>query len=177
MSSWGNCDFSDLEKLQRQLEEISDNNKLDEFFEECAKELAERLLRKVKNRTPVYDWRKEQGLQKTKSGRLKKVKAVNFTTKNGKNVSFNAKIHHKGGTLRRNWDIGDIVKVGGNYRIQISNPIKYASYVEFGHSTRNRKSWVDGRFMLTISEQEIKKSAPGILEKKLKEYLRRRFND
>lgn len=173
MSSWGNCDFSDLEKLQRQLEKISDNNKLDEFFEECAKELAERLLKKVKNRTPV-------GNSTYAYKNVKDEKGNEIKYKKGKNKGKYKKKRittHTGGTLRRNWDAGDIIKIGGNYRIRISNIIKYASYVEFGHRTRNHKSWIEGRFMLTISEQEIKKSAPGILEKKLKEYFRRCFND
>ena len=28
--------------------------------------------------------------------------------------------------------------------------------LKFGHRTRNHKGWVQGRFMLTISEQELK---------------------
>lgn len=54
-----------------------------------------------------------------------------------------------------------------NYVIEIINPVEYASYVEFGHRTANHKGWVNGRFMLTISEQEIQQAAPAIIEKKL----------
>lgn len=51
MASWGTCDFSQLRQLQRQLEALQrDQNR---FCEECAKYLAQRLLAKVKRRTPV----------------------------------------------------------------------------------------------------------------------------
>lgn len=85
----------------------------------------------------------------------------------------------KGGTLRRGWTGGKnssavayadsltIHHFGDAYVIEIINPVEYASYVEFGHRTANHKGWVNGRFMLTISEQEIQQAAPAIIEKKL----------
>lgn len=57
------------------------------------------------------------------------------------------------------------------YQIEIINPVHYASYVEYGHRTRDHKGWVPGRFMLTISENELKTQAPKILEKKILKYL------
>lgn len=77
----------------------------------------------------------------------------------------------KGGTLRRGWTIGEIRKEGGIYKIDIINITEYASYVEYGHRTANHKGWVQGHFMLTISEQEIQEIAPRILESKIKKYL------
>lgn len=56
--------------------------------------------------------------------------------------------------------------------IEIVNPVKYASYVEYGHRTANHKGWVQGRFMLTISEQEIQNIAPNVLEAKLSKFLK-----
>jgi len=77
----------------------------------------------------------------------------------------------KGGTLRRGWTVGEVVKVDGGYSVEIINPTEYASYVEFGHRTRDHKGWVEGRFMLTISEQELEADAPRILENKLNKFL------
>lgn len=82
----------------------------------------------------------------------------------------------KGGTLRRGWSIGEVVKVGGNYKIEVINPTEYASYVEFGHRTSDHLGWVEGRFMLTISEQELEADAPRILENKLNKFLEGLFN-
>ena len=36
---------------------------------------------------------------------------------------------------------------------------------------QNGTGWVEGKYMLTLSEQEIRQSAPGILEAKLKKWL------
>ena len=55
--------------------------------------------------------------------------------------------------------------------IEIVNPVEYASYVEFGHRTRGGGGWVEGQFFLTISENELKKSAPAIIERKINNWL------
>ena len=148
-------DYDELKKLKDQIEKLGDPTQTDLFLTSCAKELATRLLAKVIKRTPVGQYPKGSG--KT------------------------------GGTLRRGWTGGNnsngtayaqsltVNKVGGDYVIEIINPVEYASYVEFGHRTRNHKGWVEGHFMLTISEEEIRKSAPRILEKKLEKYLKECF--
>ena len=56
-----------------------------------------------------------------------------------------------GGTLRRGWTVGTVIKSGKQYNIEVINSVEYASYVEFGHRTRNHKGWVPGQYMLTIS--------------------------
>lgn len=133
----------------------------------------------------------------TKSGvaRREKYKIVNFKTSSGQKVSFHADTSGKrGGTLRRGWtaktaeeaasgtgqgtavqaytDSLKVARAGNEYTIEIENPVEYASYVEFGHRKRGGKGWVKGRFMLTISEQELQAMAPGILQKKLEKFLR-----
>lgn len=150
MGKYGSCNFDDLKDLKRKLE-ILEKQKAEEFMEACAKELAVRLLAKVIKRTPV-------GQYPSGSGKV-------------------------GGTLRRGWTAGknqnaisyaqslQIQHVGDVYKIVITNPVDYASYVEFGHRTRNHKGWVEGKFMLTISEQEIQTIAPRVLENKIKKLL------
>lgn len=143
----GGCDFSQWQKLKENLE--ATDEQLNSFIESCAKELAARLLAKVIKRTPVGQYPASTG--------------------------------KKGGTLRRGWtagksatDYAQSLKVnhfGDTYVIEIVNPTEYASYVEFGHRTRNHKGWVQGKFMLTISEQEIETAAPAILERKIKKIL------
>ena len=82
----------------------------------------------------------------------------------------------KGGTLRRGWTIGEVKKTDNGFTIEVINPTEYASYVEFGHRTRNHQGWVEGRFMLTISEQELEADAPRILKNKFKKFLGDAFN-
>lgn len=79
-----------------------------------------------------------------------------------------------GGTLRRGWNVNKdfkVQKVGSNYVIEIVNPVEYASFVEFGHRTRGGGSWVEGQFFLTISESELQKSAPAIVERRIYKWL------
>ena len=151
MAKGGKVDFSDLEEFRNRLQNQFNQKQVDAFIDSCAKELAARLLAKVIKRTPVGDYPSGSG--------------------------------KKGGTLRRGWTGGkssgasayaNDLKVhhfGNAYVIEIINPIEYASYVEFGHRTRGGKGWVEGKFMLTISEQEIQANAGKILESKLKKKL------
>lgn len=151
MAKGGSVNYKDLEKFRDTVEKSLGANQVDAFIESCAKELAARLLAKVIKRTPV-------GQYPSGSGK-------------------------KGGTLRRGWTGGkssnatayaSSLKVnhyGGAYVIEIINPVEYASYVEFGHRTRGGNGWVEGKFMLTISEQEVQASASTVLENKLKKKL------
>lgn len=146
MARSGTFNFQDFEKIKNNLEKLN-QEQVDLFIDACAKELAARLLAKVIKRTPVGDYPNSSG--------------------------------KKGGTLRRGWTGGKnssavayadsltIHHFGDAYVIEIINPVEYASYVEFGHRTANHKGWVNGRLMLTISEQEIQQAAPAIIEKKL----------
>lgn len=146
MARSGTFNFQDFEKIKNNLEKLN-QEQVNLFIDACAKELVARLLAKVIKRTPVGDYPNSSG--------------------------------KKGGTLRRGWTGGKnssavayadsltIHHFGDAYVIEIINPVEYASYVEFGHRTANHKGWVNGRFMLTISEQEIQQAAPAIIEKKL----------
>lgn len=145
----GSFKSNDLKKLQKNLEKLQNP---EAFVEACAKELAARLLSLVIKRTPVGQYSKGSG--KT------------------------------GGTLRRGWtgsksqssasSYANTTKVNyfdGTYVIDIINPVEYASYVEYGHRKANHKGWVKGKFMMTISEQELEKITPRILENRIKKYM------
>ncbi|BDR66976.1 phage protein [Clostridium tetani] len=80
------------------------------------------------------------------------------------------------GHLRRNWQVGNVEKRGNAYVVEIFNNLEYASYVEYGHRTRDHKGWVEGRFMATISMQEIERQLPKFLEKKQVELLEQILN-
>lgn len=80
-----------------------------------------------------------------------------------------------GGTLRRGWTVGEVAKTTGGWTVEVVNPVEYAQSVEFGHRTRNHKGWVPGRFMMALSEQELEKDAPRILENKLDRFLKGGF--
>ena len=151
MAKNGSVDFKELEAFRERLQKSLGKQQMTLFIESCAKELAARLLAKVIKRTPVGKYPKSSG--------------------------------KKGGTLRRGWTGGQssaanayanslvVRHFGDVYVIEVINPVEYAPYVEYGHRTRGGKGWVEGKFMLTISEQEIESAAPKILERKLKKKL------
>lgn len=150
MGRMGSFNANDLKKFQKELEKLDKN--MDAFLQACAKELAARLLRLVIKRTPVGDYPKGSG--------------------------------KKGGTLRRGWTGGakssakgyaDSLAVhhfGDTYVVEIINPTWYAPFVEYGHRTPDHKGWVPGRFMMSISERELERIAPGVLEQKIEKLLR-----
>lgn len=142
MSRLGRANFDELKAIQKRMQKLSQSG-INQFCEQCAKELAARLLRKAIKRTPV-------------------------------GVYTDGKV---GGTLRRGWTIRNIKHTGNTYEVEIINPVEYANYVEYGHRTRSHKGWVQGRFMLTISEDEIKNIAPKLLENKLNLFLKEIFNE
>lgn len=170
-------DYGELQKLKKQIEQSCDQAQMDLFFESCAKELAARLLRKVIKRTPVGDYSEESGhyVKGKVGGTLRRgwtTEATGNAEHDDKAAMYNAMFGGSGTVSKSNMTVN---KVGNDYVIEIINPVEYASYVEFGHRTRNHKGWVEGKFMLTISEDEIRKSAPKILEKKLETYLKECF--
>ncbi|MGG4449649.1 HK97 gp10 family phage protein [Brevibacillus porteri] len=76
------------------------------------------------------------------------------------------------GDLRNGWHIGRIEKRGNAYHVEIYNNTYYASFVEYGHRTgKDLTGWVAGRFMLTISMQEIESELPKYIEKRMIELL------
>lgn len=153
--------FNGLTDFYEKVNQLN-QTEIDLFLESCAKELAARLLTKVIKRTPVGDYSKEV-----------EVVAKRNSKNHSKGETYTKKINPSGkigGTLRRGWTAQRDIRVnhfGDTFVIEIVNPIEYASYVEFGHRTRNHKGWVPGKFMMTISELEVAAVAPAILERKL----------
>ena len=156
---WGKVDFRELKELEQRLAKLEQTD-FDRFCREAAAEIAGRLLTKVKKRTiagVVPTYATEEAKQQYWAG-------------------------YTGGTLRDAWTILPVEKHGNNYVVTIVNNTEYASYVEFGHrQTPGRyvpalgkslkANWVKGRFMLTISEQELERELPAMLEKKLRKFL------
>lgn len=192
-------DFSQMKALKKRLEEAAGVKEAKEFNEACVRELAARFLAKVIKRTPT-------GLGAFEVIRDDKNNAVKY--KRGKNKG-KVKLQRlsNGGTLKRAWTAYSenqaesgrtldatsfarnmkVKKIGTSYQVTITNPMQYASYVEYGHrqtpgryvpalGKRLKKSWVPGVFMMTISESEVQKEAPRILRKKLKARLQEVFH-
>ncbi len=205
MGRWGRADFKALKELEERIDKLEQVD-FDRFCRETAAELADRLLAKVKKRTPVgkvpadiFDKRKDSVKVKVAASQTVRQKVgdgyVEYQRKVMRTRSFltrDAAIYqqywsgYKGGTLRGAWTILPIEKQGNTYVATIVNNTEYASYVEFGHRQRPgryvpalgkrlKANWVKGRFMLTISEQELENQLPKLLEKKLYAFLKEVF--
>jgi hypothetical protein len=168
MANGGKVDYRQLRKFQKKLQTQLSGEQLDKFIESCAKAVAARLLAVVVEKTPTGIYSGESYV------------CVRKLTHNGNKV-----VGKVGGTLKRGWTGGkkqDITSFaeslqvqhrGDTYVIEIMNPVEYASYVEFGHRTRNGGGvgWVEGHFMLRDSEIQLLREAPRALERKLKRKL------
>ncbi len=176
MSKNFTIDVSQLNELQNKLSAMADGKQqLEAFFRDCAKALAARLLQRVIKRTPVEENRSYTVIQ------------------NGQPRTY----HVKGGALRRGWTAGGssadawassakVVKKGNTYEVTVSNPVEYAPYVEYGHrqqpgryvpalGKRLKKAWVPGKFMLTLSTQEVEKLTPALMSQMINEFLNKVF--
>lgn len=159
MGRLGKADFRQLKALQKKIDKLSKVD-FDRFYTEAAKDMAGHLLNKVKKRTPVIY-----------------------------------------GKLRDAWAVLPIERQGDQYVITVINGLRYASYVEYGYRQQPGRFipgyWdgerfiynpdeeggmvlknicVGGRFMLTISIQELERMAPVLLEKRLLEFLKGCFD-
>ena len=161
MARWGNCQFDQLKEYADKLEKLTDAD-INDLCVKCSKELAARLLALVIPRTIVGDYPAGSGKV---GGTLRRgwtskthAEAASGKGKNGKPIKeYVASL--------------PVRKVGNYYIIKIINPVEYSPYVEFGHRTRSG-GWVDGKYMLTISEERLKQIAPRVLEKMLYQKIR-----
>ena len=154
---WGKVDYRELEALRDRLEQFQKVD-MDELCEKMAKNLAQRLLRRVKQRTPVG---KKPFEDEEVSEKEKEILAEYWSG-------------YQGGTLRNSWKINNTVTQNGIvYEIEVYNPTEYASYVEYGHRQRRGRyvpqignflssGWVEGKFMLKVSEEQVQSIAPRV---------------
>ena len=188
--------LSGLEAMKKNLENIQKNQ--DEIMASLVKSLGALLLRKVIFRTPVgvYEndfqtYKRDNKKKGIKVGDVKYDKNGNAKRKGYKSVTSKNVTYiyrRRGANLRRNWTIGEVFKNGNMYSVEVINSSFYASYVEYGHrqtpgrfvavlGKKLKRAWVPGRFMLTISENEIKENMDAILEKKLDNILKKVFGN
>lgn len=173
MANMGGFSVAGMKKLQKQLNKIQQGN-VEAFIDACAKELAARLLAKVIKHTPVRQYPANSG---KKGGTLRRgwTSKTHKEAENGSGTPNAAMAAAYAESLQIN-------HIGKMLQIEIINPVEYASYVEYGHrqepgryvpelGKRLKKGWVQGQFMLTVSEQEIQDIAPKVLTSKIKKFL------
>ena len=142
-NSWGSVDFSAFERWSKQIDKDIADNAAQKLTEQVLLELANRVLRRTKQKTPVDT-----------------------------------------GTLRRSWQVGEVVRHGDYLEVEIYNPVEYAEFVEYGHrqepgryvpalGKQLKQSYVPGQYMLTLSIKEVEALAPALIGKRSDEFMRR----
>lgn len=183
MARWGRVDYRQWVKFRDRLEKLQSAD-IPKFQEDMVQELANRLWRKVIKRTPVGKKPKFEGSKTVKVKGARRSRTF-MSAKWERYQQYWA--GYVGGELKRNWKIGNVVKNGAVFHVEVFNQTPYASHVEFGHrqtpgrfvpalGKRLKKGWVTGKFMLTISEKELQKDADKIVERKLDALLKEVFN-
>ena len=171
-------DTSDWDLFARKLKEARLTGY--SFYRQAAHELAARLLALVIPRTQV-------GQDTAETGKM------GGTMRRGWVCDRQSVAENNPGTPSamemRAWAYSLPVRHRGNtYEITVSNPVEYASYVEYGHrqqpgrfvpaiGKRLKANWVDGQYMLTISEVDMLKIQPQVLERLLHEWLEGMFGN
>lgn len=124
-------DDREIRRYKQNLERLLRGD-LEQFCKDTVNEMSARLLRLVKQKTPVET-----------------------------------------GSLRREWNIEVVQRQGEMYYTVVFNSLEYASYIEYGHRTKNHRGWVQGYFMMTLSEQELQTMSQAIITRKLEQFVRR----
>jgi len=145
MGKMGGFYAADIKQLQKDLSKLNQN--ADRFIQDCARELAARLLAGLLELTPESE----------AGGTLRR--------------GWTAQQHVSASGAAGYVESLTINHFDDTYIIEIINPVEYASYVEYGHRKRGGKGWVKGQFFMQIAEAEVDRAAPAILERKIKEYL------
>lgn len=82
------------------------------------------------------------------------------------------------GDLRNHWQLDHISRVGDSLHCWFSNPMNYATFVEYGHATpyhagapEGSEHWVDGYFMMTVTIAELERNMPSRFDKEFEAFI------
>lgn len=137
-------DCKELHAFVKKLERLNDK-RIHDFISDTSKALAARLIAMAKGRTNVI------------TGQLRR----GWTGEKEQSATAYA-------------NSLPVERSGDKFIITITNPVEYASYVEYGHRTVSG-GWVEGRYMLTRSEMELEEDLPRLLEHRIEIFFRRYF--
>lgn len=139
-----NLDMKELLEYSRNLAKGSDD--FEDFLKDFLIEMANRIIAKTKPRTP-----KDTGALRSSWGiETEKTKVIESTNDQGRKILK---------TIRT----GDIKYNGKEISLVLSNPMEYATEIEYGHRiVRNgvEVGWYEGKFMLKTSIDEVKRQMP-----------------
>lgn len=152
-------DFNEFSKFAREMRAVHSD------FDTCVKgvmlELGLKAVGKAKGRSPT-----DTGALKAswEIGNSKYGEAINYTKDDkGKDKFTLGNTKGKGATL------DSVMVVGDSFSITISNPMNYATFLEYG-TVRGIKPY----FMATVAIAEVQKKIPSVFNKHWERYLKQK---
>lgn len=155
-----NINYDQLKKYEKDLKEVYGG--IDNFLKSFLIEMAERVIAKTKPRTPVD------------TGSLRNAWGIETSKTSIEEVKDGDKI------VKRVIQEGDIVFNGNEVSVILSNPMEYATEIEYGHrivSNGMEVGWYEGRFMLKISIEEVQRQLPARYAQKFTKFLKEKGID
>lgn len=152
----GSFNFRELKEFANHLQNVVDTNVIDDFMRECIMDIAKKMLRKVKNRTPFNTGQLKTGWTIgaiTKTGDVYEIEVFN-------NVEHAPFIENG---FRAHW-------VPGYWS---SNQFVYDPTASTGMQVGKPGGWVAGKFMMKISEKEIDREMPKFMKRKQMELTKK----
>lgn len=146
-------DFSEFEKFKNQLKDME--KELPVFEQGCADEIGARLLRAVRQKTPVGIYPKESGKQ---GGTLRR----NWFVTDAKRTSEGYSVD-----VINNTEYASYVEYGHRQNV--------GQYVP-ALGKRLKQPWVEGRHMLQDSVDELQSKADAIIERRMQNWLEEKMN-
>ena len=77
----------------------------------------------------------------------------------------------KTGRLQDSWIVGDIVKRGDCYYIEVYPNVEYAAMVEYGHRKQGGRGFVPGKHMMELSLIEVQARLTPFLRQWLHDFI------
>ncbi|EHQ92144.1 HK97 gp10 family phage protein [Desulfosporosinus youngiae] len=176
MARWGSFRFEEFERLAQSFQKALDERVMERFIREFLSEMAMRSLRKIKMRMLADHGdlrRKWQVGNVTRTGDAYVIEIFN-NLEYASFVEYGFRSHWVPGHWEGNKFIYDRSVIHLTKEAKVAYKERYGS---LGMYVGNRKiGWVSGKFMMTISMQEIERDLPKYLERKQIQLLEQIMN-
>lgn len=153
-------DFEGMKKLQEQFKK--QEQEFDTFLRRFLLKMGLEAVNRAKANTPVDTgllraaWTVEGGISAAR-GRWNKAKSK---------VTYDEDEANSQAAILEN-----VKRQGNSLIVTIANPVEYASFVEYGHTTRGRDGWIEGKFMATLAVDEVAQLIPAQFQKEYAAWL------
>lgn len=176
----GKIDFEQFSEFCEQITELTEGD-VDKFMRAVTRQTGTNLMSKAIKKTPVDTGRLRAGWTCNSHEEADKSLKEGMTTTQPQSHQLKG-FHNLD-------DYNTVNKTGDEYSTVVSNPVMYASWVEYGHKVvlppqfnlpksdnykKGKSGGIAPRYMLKKSEAEMQAELPSFLRKQLTYYLKKK---